>query len=170
MNKHTVTCIEYEKEVKADYQQNFPVDNNWQFVFWPKCFHRVSLLMYGIWRKVKMGRWYIVFWQHLNICFSVVLRVKKENVKQIFIDVKKPILSNKDNFIVIKIYFTDYCKLLLNQVGSYVLCGKYEFLCSHFLVVTWLRNCDHEIKPLVLSAWPYWWKSCGQLLKKVFSH
>ena len=48
------------------------------FFFWPKCFYRVSLLMYVKWEKVKMGERDMFSLKDQNIGLSIILQVQNE--------------------------------------------------------------------------------------------
>ena len=58
------------------------------------------------------------------------------------------------SFDNIKKLASENCKLLLNKVGTYVICGKFEFLCFRFSIVTRFLNVIANLKdwPLVFSA------------------
>ena len=73
--KHHIwyNVLSNERDLKIVYQQNFP--KNRHVFFRSKCFHRVSL-MHGNFSRVKMGGWYMAFWKHQKIWFSIIFQVK----------------------------------------------------------------------------------------------
>ena len=78
--KHIVyNILINEWEFKFVYQQNFQLGKKLAVVFfWPKCFYRVSLLMYVKWEKVKMGERDMISLKDQNIGLSIILQVQNE--------------------------------------------------------------------------------------------
>ena len=103
---------------------------NWQFFFWPKRLHWVSLLMYGKWGRVKDVRMFS--WQHSKNYFDIILQVKKEKWKIDFYSCE---------VIFIK---SGYCKLFLNQ--EHVLFVISMNFCSRFTIANRFLNLIVNLK------------------------